>query len=271
MKLFLGSVAAAGVLIAATAAAAQVLPSYRIGGGAIVSDVDGPYAAMPPRPRYAQPVLEPREIDAIARDSGFSPLGAPQQRGFVYTISAINLDGEDGRLVIDARDGRILRFMPAYRMGDRMNEEIVTTYGPVGPPPALPEPRPDYRAAPRPPAPLPRMASRTPNVPLPKAAPPHAVATPPKPVAAAPVAAPPLATSPPLVPESAQQSAAVQPKAAETTGAVAAGPTVAQAPVEARASADAAPATEAKPAAEAASAPSGIQPTQAMPPVQGLE
>ncbi len=141
MKLFLGSVAVAGMLIAATAANAQVvaqmLPSYRIGRpGVIVSDMDGPYAAMPPDlpryappgpTRYAPPMLSPREIDMIARDSGFSPLGAPQLRGFVYTMSAFNLDGEDGRLVFDARDGRILRFMPAYRMGDRMAEEIVTT------------------------------------------------------------------------------------------------------------------------------------------------
>ena len=50
--------------------------------------------------------------------SGFSPLGIPRQRGFVYTIAVIDRGGEDGRLVIDARTGRIIRFMPAHRMGD---------------------------------------------------------------------------------------------------------------------------------------------------------
>ena len=73
------------------------------------------------------------EVYAIVRESGFSPLGIPQQRGLVYTISVIDRGGDDGRLVIDARSGRIIRFLPAYRMGDNFNEDLNLAYRPVGP------------------------------------------------------------------------------------------------------------------------------------------
>ena len=65
----------------------------------------------------AGPLLPPQEVYAVLRDNGFSPLGVPHQRGLVYTIAVIDRNGEDGRLVIDARNGRIIRFMPAYRYG----------------------------------------------------------------------------------------------------------------------------------------------------------
>jgi hypothetical protein len=61
--------------------------------------------------------LPVRAVYAIARDNGFSPLGQPRQRGYTYVISALNRDGEDGRLVMDARSGRILRFVPAFQSG----------------------------------------------------------------------------------------------------------------------------------------------------------
>jgi hypothetical protein len=172
----------------------------------------------------------------VVRDNGFSPLGMPRQRGFVYTIAVINRNGDDGRLVIDARNGRIVRFMPAYLAGDHVSDDLTATYGPVGPPPRVIEAR---RGVPRPPAPIPqRYASRTPSsVPLPKPAP-HAVVTPkhvtakPKP-AAAPV----------------QQSAAVEAKPAEVKPAEVKPEVAAQAP--------------AKPDAT-------IEPTKDMPPVQGF-
>jgi hypothetical protein len=268
MKQLIGCVAAVGLLATATAANAQVPLPLRIGGALVttasdvvggtistVSDFGGPYAAMPPemgpRDGYA-PLLPPREVYAILRENGFSPLGAPQQRGIVYTISAIDRDGDDGRLVIDARDGRIVRFMPAYRMGSRMGEEVVTTYGPsydqsYGPRGALPPMR-DDRAMPRPPAAVPRLASRTPTVPLPKAPPMRAVAAPKAVAAPAPVRPVPV-----------QQSAVTPPKTDEVrvipltpAAPAAAPPTVA------------APAVEAKPA-------SPPQPTETMPPAQGLE
>ena len=68
-------------------------------------------------------LLPPTEVYAILRENGFSPLGIPRQRGLFYMISVIDRRGDDGRLVIDARTGRIVRFVPAYRMGDNFNDE----------------------------------------------------------------------------------------------------------------------------------------------------
>jgi hypothetical protein len=194
MKLFTEWMISAGLVLTAAAANAQVLTPYEIGRSpyAAVSDIEGRYAAMPevaPAPRYGPSLLPPHEVYTVVRESGFSPLGIPQQRGFVYTIAVIDGRGNDGRLVIDARDGRILRFMPAYRMGNNLNEDSAVTYGPVG---ALPPVSP-VRGGLRPPASIPHVASRT--VPVPKASP--------------------LATKP--APEPAQQSAAVQPKPADAS------------------------------------------------------
>ena len=238
MKLFTGWVMSAGLVFTAAAANAQVLAPYELGRSpySVASDVDGPYAGMPPEapPRYGYgpTLLPPREVYTIVRESGFSPLGIPQQRGLVYTISVIDRGGDDGRLVIDARTGRIIRFMPAHRMGDNFNDDLTGSYGPVG---SLPPVR-AVGGPPRPPASVPHVASRAPSVPMPRAAPPRAGE------------ATPLAAKPAPVP--AQQSAAVQAKPADAQAV----PQVA------------APATvEAKPAAPQ------IQPTQEMPKVQGLE
>ena len=175
MKLFTGWVMSA-VFVLMAAANAQVLTPTGI-GPTRVSDVGGPYAAMPPEapppgygPSYGPRLLAPSEVYTVVRESGFSPLGIPQQRGLVYTISVIDRGGDDGRLVIDARTGRIIRFIPAYRMGDNFNGDLDVAYGPVGP---LPAPTNlSYRRAPRPPLPIPHVASRS-RAPLPKA-PPHA-------------------------------------------------------------------------------------------------
>jgi hypothetical protein len=177
MKLWMGWAASAGLILAAGAANAQVLAPYGIERSAttMVSDIGGPYAAMPPEappgfgPSYGPRLLPPMEVYTIVRESGFSPLGIPQQRGLVYTISVINTAGDDGKLVIDARSGRIIRFMPAARMGDNFNDDLNVAYGPVGP---LPPINSNYRRAPRPPLPVPHVASRS-ATPLPKP-PPHA-------------------------------------------------------------------------------------------------
>lgn len=257
MKLFTGWVISAGLVLNVTAANTAVLAPYESGRSpySAVSDLDDPYVGMPPEappyaampqeapaPRYGygygygyRPALLPvPEVYAILRESGFSPLGIPQLRGFVYTISVIDRGGDDGRLVIDARTGRIIRFMPAYRMGDNFNDDLMVTRGPAGPLPPITA----VRWPPRPPASVPHVASRMPSVPMPKAAPLRA-GEPPKPLAAKPA------------PEPAQQSAAVQAKPAD------AAQTVPQA--AAPAAVDARPATP------------QIQPTQEMPKAQGLE
>jgi len=235
MKLFTGWVVSAGLVFTA-AANAQTLAPYAAGAApraTVVTDVGGPYAAMPPEapaPGYGPRLLPAIEVYTVVRENGFSPLGIPQQRGFVYTISVIDRGGEDGRLVIDARNGRIIRFMPAYRIGDNFNGDLSATYGPVGPLPPVSA----VRGPPRPPLSIPRVASRSPSVLMPKPSPhPIGEAKPPAPAAAAAAQAP------------VQQSAAVQPRPAEAAAAT-------SAPVTA------------KPSVQ-------IQPTQEMPKVQGLD
>jgi hypothetical protein len=265
MKRFVGWAVSAGLMFAATAANAQMLAPYRA-----VSDFDGPYAApygAPPPPPppvynyggYAPALLPPTEVYAVLRDNGFSPLGIPHQRGMVYTISVVDRNGEDGRLVIDARNGRIIRFMPAWGPGwgrepsggpnpydESFNAAPAPGYGAevALPPPTV------IRGVPRPPATVPHVASRAVPLPAPKPAVARAV-------------------------EPAQRSAAVEtkpatPPAAQPSSPPAPATQTAQAPAPAHASAPAsaspAPATvgENKPAPV-------IQPTQEMPKVQGLE
>ena len=270
MKLFTGWVLATGLALGATAANAQMPGPNR------VSDFSGPYVdepyrgrpyygpppaevAPPPPPRYGYgggyggygpgyapaALVPPHEVYNIIRHAGFSPLGIPQQRGFIYTIAVVDRGGGDGRLVIDARSGRILRFVPGWQNGAPYEGGAWdSSYGPRGPlPPA------DLRSGLKPPVPAPHVASR--SVPVPKPSPlagRHA-AEPAKPAeaTAAKPAPEPVASKPAAEPPK-QQAAATQAKPAE-----------------------AAPATttsigqvQAKPAPT-------ILPTQDMPKAQGLE
>ena len=241
-------------------------------------DFDGPYerpyGAVPPAPPpvynyggYGPPpgLMPMPEVYAVLRDNGFSPLGVPHQRGFVYTIAVIDRNGEDGRLVIDGRNGRIIRFVPAYGPADgRLGDPAAARAGAVVPAApmtrvsmpcrcrvmgrraALPPPT-VIRGVPRPPASVPHVASRA--VPLP--APKPAVAG--KPPEAAP-----------------QQSAAIEPKPEAKP---ATPPAQASAPPAAStqtAQTNAAGVSRHRPSAEAKPAPA-IQPTQPMPAAQGLE
>ena len=236
MKFFTGSLAA-GLVLLAGSAQAQVRGPYMA-----ASDVESPYAAAPrpvpgphfepgPRYGYGPSLLPSTEVYSVLRDNGFSPLGIPRLRGFVYTIAAIDRRGADGRLIIDARNGRILRFMPAYRMGgDNSYEEQSALRGPLGaqPPQAQAPQAPDQvQATPRPSRPA-HVASRT--VPMPKASP--------------------LAAKPAPAPAPIQQAAAPAPKSAEAQAAAPAPATTGAAPV--------------KPAPS-------IAPTEDMPTAQGLE
>jgi uncharacterized membrane protein len=145
----------------------------------------------------------------VLRDNGFLPLGIPRLRGFVYTIAVIDRGGGDGRLVIDARNGRIIRFLPASRMGDNDYEDQSVLRAPSQPP------APDQvQATPRPSRPA-HVASRT--VPMPKASP----------LAARPVPAPVQQAAAP-----APKSAEVQAAAPVTTGSVPAKPVPSIAPTQ---------------------------------------
>jgi len=242
MKRFAGWALVAGLMLAGSAANAQMLVPYRG-----VSDFDGPYerpyGAVPPAPPpvynyggYGQSLLPPQEVYAVLRDNGFSPLGVPHQRGFVYTIAAIDRSGQDGRLVIDARNGRILRFVPAYGYGyggpapygENLGAEQMSAPGSdtAMPPPTV------IRGVPRPPASVPHVASRAVPMPAPKP----------------------------------QQSAAIEARPATPPVPAASTPPAAPAPSQANASPPPSTATvgEAKPAPV-------IRPTQQMPAAQGLD
>jgi len=243
MKRFAGWAVSAGLVLAASAANAQMPGPYRA-----VSDFDGPYdrpyGAVPPPPppvyNYGAygpgggpgpALLPPQEVYAVLRDNGFSPLGVPHQRGFVYTIAVIDRSGEDGRLVIDARNGRIIRFVPAWGngpYGGNFPAERMSGYGPevALPPPTM------IRGTPRPPAAIPHVASRAVPLPVPK---PSAAGRLPDPTP--------------------RQSAAVETRSATP-------------PAPAQASVSPPPPTAT--VGEARPAPA-IQPTQQMPAAQGLE
>jgi len=224
MKFFTGSLAA-GLVLLAGGAQAQGPGRYMA-----ASDVEAPYVAprvvippaygVGPRDGYGPSLLPSTEVYSVLRDNGFSPLGIPRLRGFVYTIAVLDRDGSDGRLVIDARNGRILRFVPGYRIGgDHYYEEQSALRGPLSGPVGAPPPQaqaPD-QAAPRPSRPA-HVASRT--VPMPKASP--------------------LAAKPAPAPAPVQQAAAPAPKSVEVqaapqpapTGEVSAKPAPSIAPTE---------------------------------------
>jgi hypothetical protein len=255
-----------GLVFAATAANAQSVAPQDAGRPHYLaaSDFSGPYPDVPPAPPprvlYGSPeygpqgvgprgygapeygpgyyggpaLLPPTEVYTVLRQNGFSPLGVPRLRGLFYSIAAIDRRGDDGRLVIDARNGQIVRFVPADRFGGYggygdgfYGAAPRPSYGPLEPMTRLDGPPRSPTAVP------PKIASRMPqSVPTPKAAP------------LRPADEKPLADK--LAPAPTQQSAAVQVKPADTPPAISA------------------PA-EVKPAAPV------IQPTQPMPKVQDLE
>jgi hypothetical protein len=273
MKFYTGWVLAAGLALTATAASAQGYRVSDFGGPYVEGPYRGPYyapppaeVAPPPPPRYGYgggyegygpgyapaALVPPHEVYNIIRQAGFSPLGVPRQRGFIYTIAVIDRGGEDGRLVIDARSGRILRFVPAWQNGAPYDGGAWnSSYGPRGPLP----PAPDIRSGVNPPAPGARVATRTVPVPKPSPLAGKPAAEPAKPTEAAvakpaPEPAKPATTeaAKPAPQASSQQAAAAQAKPAEAAPAT----TGSAAPVQA------------KPAPT-------IQPTQDMPKAQGLE
>jgi hypothetical protein len=234
MNLFTGLVMSAGLVLVATSANAQGSgPRYTA-----ASDIGEPYAVAPsedpvpgygPVPAYGPTLLPPTEVYTVLRENGFSPLGMPRRQGLFYSIAVVDRRGDDGRVVIDARTGQIVRFVPAFRLFGRRYEDAPRTYAPAGPLP----PMTNLRDAPRPPAEVPRLASRMPTVPLPKASPQRPGEV--------------MVDKPAAQPT--QQSAAMQVKPADAPATPPVSP----------------PVVAAKPAAPP------IQPTQEMPKMQGLE
>ncbi len=71
-------------------------------------DLGGSYAAIPP-----DEILPPSAIKDSLRAAGFAPVGTPRLQGGQYRVGAISADGEEGRVMVDGRSGKILRFIPA--------------------------------------------------------------------------------------------------------------------------------------------------------------
>jgi len=213
----------------------------------------GPYAAIPSG-RYdrsfpdARPLLPPSQIAHLLRASGYSFLGPLTQRGWIYTVAVLDRNGDDGRLIVDARTGRVVRFIEAMAVDERFNQRMAMVYGPPGPPPSGLTG--DMRRAPRP-------AVAIPNVP-PRAAPKVASRS-----SAAPIPAARPATAPP-VPQAAPAAATAPAPAPVTTTAASAPPsTVGMAKPEAVVIQPAVPATQ--PPATA------LLPTKDLPAVQPLD
>jgi hypothetical protein len=144
----------------------------------------GPEYGYAPGPE----LLPPQEVYAILRENGFSPLGVPRQRGYVYVIAVLDRGGEDGRLTIDGRNGRIIRFVPASRWGGTYNRMSFGHAPGVAPPGGaagtLP-PTTRINAMPPSPVAVPPVASRSATVPLPAQRPVVAATKPAPPVRSA--------------------------------------------------------------------------------------
>jgi hypothetical protein len=212
------------------------------------------YAAMPPvrierSAMYGRPVLPPYQVFAVLRSSGYSPLGQVTRRGWIYTVAAIGPRGDDGRLIIDARTGRIMRFIPAYAVDERLNEEVAA-YGAPGP--RLYQQ--DYRRVPRPPVPVPRAAQSA----APKVAS-RAASTAPLPAAKPDDAASAAKAAVTPAQQPAEASPAVTPPVEKT------------AEVKSAATAGAAAPPASQPSASPQPSTLKLWPTQAMPPVQSLD
>jgi hypothetical protein len=248
MRLLAGWAVGCCVVLAATAAGAQGAGPYG-SPYARMSDFDDPYyTPMAPRGPLSRgdgmTLVPPHEVFAVMREAGFLPTGAPRLRGFTYVISAIDRRGGDGRLVVDARTGEIVNFVPSDSYQEGTNGPPGGPYGPRGAVPVPPPPMPAAANGPRPPASIPHVASRAVPQPMPRPA----------------VIAPQVAARPEAAPLPPQQAIPAAPKPAPVAAA-APSPPVAPPPA---ASAPATTVGQAKPDSQ-------ILPTQPMPEAQGLE
>jgi hypothetical protein len=174
----------AGLLMLGVAAplpaTAQVYPDYR---------------AYPVHPGYA--VMPPYEVMAIVRSTGMRPLGRPLRHGPLYVVVALDPNGQEMQVMVDARSGRIMR------VGSTLAPRYAAP-APYGRPPRgipmLPDdydPRADQRMADLPPAAdAPPGPGMRPGVRLPGPGPGAGYdAPPPAPAGRAPAAQAPAATA----------------------------------------------------------------------------
>ncbi len=77
--------------------------------GILAQPVPPAYPA-PAHPAYA--ALPPHEIITIVRSTGLEPLSPAARRGSVYALRAVDPAGQEVRVIVDARLGRIVRVVP---------------------------------------------------------------------------------------------------------------------------------------------------------------
>ena len=168
-------------------------------------------------------ILPPYEVAAIVRSTGLEPLGRPVRQGQAYAVRAVDDAGEEVRVIVDARLGRIVKVVPLMEPRYAM---------PLLRPPAFGRP-------PRPVAMVPNGGIEGPMLNGPGAAGPgHIAGAPHEPPAPA---GPPLprprpkvasTVSPPTGGAAAPQGAAKDTKTNETTGTVTAPANPATAPAD---------------------------------------
>jgi hypothetical protein len=241
MRIFAAAPTLAALLVSTTAFA-QVPPR----------DIAGPYADTyaAVAPLDGPMLVPPREVARMLRWDGFSLLGPPRLLGVMYSVAVIEpRRGEDGRVIVDARTGRLVRFIAASDVTRRTDAEISALDVPGASPSA-----PAVRIKP---AAAPKLASRTP------------VAQP----APRPPVAPKAATSAPAPAEVKAEAKAVDSKPADAKpaepGSIGSKPALQTSDAK---SVEAKPATPASAADPTAARPAPvILPTQDMPPVVGLD
>jgi hypothetical protein len=57
-------------------------------------------------------ILSPYEVAALVRSTGLEPLGRPVRQGQAYAVRAVDDAGEEVRVIVDARLGRIVKVVP---------------------------------------------------------------------------------------------------------------------------------------------------------------
>ena len=93
----LASALALGLASAQPATAQLVYPGYRV---------------YPAYPGFA--VIAPPEVVAIVRSNGMKPLTPPMRRGPVYLLHALDPNGQEVRVVVNARSGRVMAVRPTF-------------------------------------------------------------------------------------------------------------------------------------------------------------
>ena len=70
------------------------------------------YPAYPAYPGYA--VIAPPEVTAIVQSNGLKPLTPPMRYGPSYMLRALDPNGQEVRVVLNARSGRIIAVRPTF-------------------------------------------------------------------------------------------------------------------------------------------------------------